>query len=145
MTKTLSMVSHKNHNLSANEGFVIFLTSKLITCFIDSFTSKKKSQSIVYLLNESQVVYMILDLKGEMHSIWDFVISDLQECKGNDFFKVGQADNNFRSGPENLDFLDGRLPCPNLPRPQRSGVGALTSPNNSFLLLSNKSWKCQKH
>jgi hypothetical protein len=24
MTKTLSMVSHKNYNLNANEGFVIF-------------------------------------------------------------------------------------------------------------------------
>jgi hypothetical protein len=30
MTKTLSMVSHKNYNLNANEGFVIFLTSKFI-------------------------------------------------------------------------------------------------------------------
>jgi hypothetical protein len=29
MAKTLSMVSHKNYNLSANEGFVIFLTSKI--------------------------------------------------------------------------------------------------------------------
>ena len=27
------MVSHKNYYLSANEGFVIFLTSKLITCW----------------------------------------------------------------------------------------------------------------
>jgi hypothetical protein len=25
MTKTFSMVSHKNYNLSVNEGFVIFL------------------------------------------------------------------------------------------------------------------------
>ena len=35
MTKTLSMVSHKTYNLIANEGFVIFMTSKLIACFID--------------------------------------------------------------------------------------------------------------
>ena len=46
MTKILSMVSHKNYNLNANEGFVIFLTSKLIKYFIDYFTSKMKSQSI---------------------------------------------------------------------------------------------------
>ena len=57
MTKILSIVSHKNYNISANECFVIFLTSKLITCFIDSFTSKMKSQSIVYLLNERQHAY----------------------------------------------------------------------------------------
>ena len=43
------MVSHKNYNLSANEGFVITFISKLITCFIDGFTSKMKSQSIAYV------------------------------------------------------------------------------------------------
>ena len=32
------MVSRKNYNLNANEDFVIFLTSKLITCFIGGFT-----------------------------------------------------------------------------------------------------------
>ena len=91
MTKTLSMVSHKNYNLSANEGFVIFLTSKLITCFIDGFTLKMKSQSIAYLLNGSEHIYWILDLEGEVHSIWDLWISDLRECKGNGFLEVGRA------------------------------------------------------
>ena len=57
MAKTLSMVSHINYNLSANEGFVIILTSKLITCFIDGFTLKMKYQSIVYLLNGSEHIY----------------------------------------------------------------------------------------
>ena len=59
MTKTLPMVSHKNYNLNGNEGFVKFMTSKLITCFIDGFTSKTKSQSIAYLLSGN-----------EMHSMW---------------------------------------------------------------------------
>ena len=54
MTNTLSIVGHKFFNLSANEGFVVFLTSKLITCRIDLFTSKRKSQSIAYLFNESE-------------------------------------------------------------------------------------------
>ena len=36
-------------------------------------------------------------------------VSDLQECKGNDFFEVGRMDNNFQ---KNLEFLDGRLPLP---------------------------------
>ena len=88
MTKTLAMASHKNHNLGANEGFVIFLTSKLFTCFIGGFTLKMKSQSIAYLLNESEHIYWILDLEGEVHSIWDLWISGLQECKDNDFFEV---------------------------------------------------------
>ena len=30
----------QNHNLSVNEGFVILMTSKFITSFIDSFVSK---------------------------------------------------------------------------------------------------------
>ena len=46
MTRTLSMVSCKNYNLNTNEGFVIFLTSKLITCFIGGFTLIMKPQSI---------------------------------------------------------------------------------------------------
>ena len=42
------MVSHKNHNLNANEGIVIFLTSKSVTWFIGSFTLKLKFQPIVF-------------------------------------------------------------------------------------------------
>ena len=38
------IVSHKNYNLNANDDFVMFFTSKLITCFIDGFTSSMKSQ-----------------------------------------------------------------------------------------------------
>ena len=63
------MVSHKNYNLKANEGFVMFVTTKVITCVIDSFTSRRKSQSIAYLLNESEHMYWILDLENEVHSI----------------------------------------------------------------------------
>ena len=51
------MLSHKDYNLNANESFVIFLTSKLITWFTDGFTSKIKSQLIVYLLNGREHVY----------------------------------------------------------------------------------------
>ena len=65
------MVSHNNHNLNANEGFIIYLTSKFITCFIGTFTWKMKSQSIVHLFNASQHTYWILNLEGEVHSMWD--------------------------------------------------------------------------
>ena len=77
------MVSHKNYNLNANEGFVIFLNSKLITCFSDNFTLKSKSQSVAYLLNGSEVIYWSLDLEDEVHSIWVIWTSSHQECKDN--------------------------------------------------------------
>ena len=84
MTKTLSMVSHKNYNLSANEGFLIILTSKLITRFIDGFTSKMK---VAYSLSGSEHIYWILDLQHEVHSIWVIWTRGLQECKGNFIFQ----------------------------------------------------------
>jgi hypothetical protein len=62
------MVSHNNLNLGANETFAMCLTSKLITCFIDCFTSKRKFQSIVSLLDESEHIYWGLDLENEVHS-----------------------------------------------------------------------------
>ena len=58
--KTLSMVGQKNYNLGVNEGFALFLTSNLITCSTDGFTSKSKSQSIVYLLNETDYIYIYI-------------------------------------------------------------------------------------
>ena len=57
MTMTLSMVSHKNYNLSASDDFVKKLTYELITLFIDDFTLKLKSQSTAYLLNGSEHIY----------------------------------------------------------------------------------------
>ena len=73
MTKILSMISHKNYNLSANEGFVIFLLPSLLHVFFDGFTLKFNSQLITYLLNGSEHIYIywILNLEGEVHSIWD--------------------------------------------------------------------------
>ena len=52
------MVNHNNYNFSANEGFVMFLTSKIMTCFFNGFTSKMKSQSIAHLLNGSEHIYI---------------------------------------------------------------------------------------
>ena len=44
----------------------MFLTSKLVSCFVDGFTS-----GIANLLLGSTHIYWILDLEGEVHSIWD--------------------------------------------------------------------------
>ena len=82
MTETLSMVSDKNYNLNGQWGFCHFGTSKLIKCFIDGFTLKRKSQSTAYLLNGSEHIYWIVDLENEVHSIWVIWTSNLQECKG---------------------------------------------------------------
>ena len=82
MTKTLSMVSLKNDN-SANEDFVIFMTSKSITCFINSFTSKVKYHSIAYLLNGNEHIYWVLDLEDEVHSRWVIRTSNLHACNDN--------------------------------------------------------------
>jgi hypothetical protein len=79
MTKTLSMASHKNYKLCANEDFVMLLTSKLIICFIDGFTSKLKSQLIAYSLNGSEHIYWILDIEDEVYSIWAKWTSNLEE------------------------------------------------------------------
>jgi hypothetical protein len=98
MTENLSMVSDKNYNLNASEGFVILLTSKSILCFVDGFTLIMKSHSIAYLLNKSEHTYWILDLRGEAHSIYmGFVVKRplFQECKGNVFFKVGRGRHQF--------------------------------------------------
>ena len=65
------MVSHKIHNLYVNKDFVIFLTSKLITFFIDGFTSCINSESMAYLLGRSAHIYGIWDLEGEVHWVWD--------------------------------------------------------------------------
>ena len=81
------MVSHKNYNLSANEVFVMFLTSKLITCFIDGFTPKRNSQLIACSLNGSEHIYWIMDLENEVYSIWVIWTSGFQECKGNFIFQ----------------------------------------------------------
>ena len=111
------MVSHTNYNLNANESFVISLTSQLITCFIDGFTLKMKSQSISYLLNGSEhtyiYIYVILDLADEVHSIWDLWISGLQECKDNGFSEVGRAgEHKFSVMSKKIGFLLWGLPLP---------------------------------
>jgi len=66
-----------------------------------------ESQSIVYLLNVNEHIYWIWDLEDEVHSIWDLWVSGLQECKGNDFFEVGWAGNNFWLDTKKSNFFGG--------------------------------------
>ena len=71
MTKSLSIVSEKNYNLSGNEDFVIFLTSKLITCFIDGFTLKmKSSQLLIYSMEVNiYIAFETLKMKCTQYGI----------------------------------------------------------------------------
>ena len=90
----------------------MFLTSKLLTCFIDSFILKMSPQSVAYLLNGSEHLQWILDLEDEVHSIWYLWKSGLQECKGNGFSNSGGGGISFRLVPKNINFLLGRLALP---------------------------------
>ena len=105
MTKTLSMLSHNDYNLNANEDVVTFFTSKLITCFIDGFTPKTKSQSIVYLLDGSQHRYWIwtLKVKCTQHEICGEVA--FKNTRAMVFSKSEGAGKIFWSGPQNFDSL----------------------------------------
>ena len=87
------MVSHINYKaLNANENFVMFLTFKLITCYTDG--ELLHSESITFLLGGSEHICWILDLEGEVHSIWDMCTSIFQEYKGNTFFGKSSGTNN---------------------------------------------------
>ena len=67
-------------------------------------------------------------------------ISDLQECKGNGFFNVGQAGNNFQSGSKKI-LIFGRLPFPEYSTPQKFVGGGLNIlPLNMTFSVTN--YKC---
>ena len=85
-------------------GRFYFDNETLVTC---SFTQWKWTYIYIYIH-----IYWILDLEGEVHSIWDLWVSGLQECKCNEiFFEIGRACNKFR-WVQKIDALNGRLPLP---------------------------------
>ena len=76
-------------------------------------------------------------LNSEVHSIWNLLSSDLQECKGNIFSKLSE-DNNFRSGSKN-----SRQGCPppgsDTPEVRRGCLmSAAVVENKSFKKLENE-------
>jgi hypothetical protein len=103
------------------------LCGMLIICFIHTCTSKIESQWIVNLPNESEHVYGILNLEGEVHPTWDWWRSELQEYKGNGFSKSDGTNKSFELGPKHLDlFFWGRPFCIYLPPKARRGGLAST-------------------
>jgi hypothetical protein len=91
-----------------------------------------KSQSIANLPIESARIYWILDLQGDVHSIWDLWPSGLQECKGNIFFEVGQGVQHVSVGFKK--FFEG-LSNPDL-TPQKLLRGCLMSTQVNFLKIT---------
>ena len=88
------MVSHKNSNLIANESFVTFMTSKLITCFIEDFTLKRKSHSIAYLFNRSEHIYIYigfwtLKMKCSQHGLYEQ--ATFENAKAIFIFEIGRS------------------------------------------------------
>ena len=94
-----------------------------------------KCQSIAYLLNESEHIYWILDLEGEVHSIW--ADKWLLKVQGQWFFQ-SRTCINFRSGPKNLDFLDGRLTLLESTSPKKFVWGEIKCPMFEPSVLENQ-------
>jgi hypothetical protein len=70
MTKTLSMVIHKNYNLLSTEGFVMFLTSKLITCFTNCFILIMPNKLLIYSMKVNIYIGLwTLNVKCSQHGI----------------------------------------------------------------------------
>ena len=91
------MVSHKNYNLNVNEDFVILLTSKLITCFIEGFTCGMKACCpTTHLLVHVYIGFQILKVKCIQYGIGGR--TTFEYARAMLFPKLSRADNNFMSG-----------------------------------------------
>jgi hypothetical protein len=92
------MGSHKYYYLNVKDEFVIFLTSKLITFFIDGFTFGMKFQSIAYLPSGNAHIYWISYLKVKCTQYKISSPTTLKNAKTMFFLKLGEASNNFIFG-----------------------------------------------
>ena len=115
MIKTLSMASHKNHNLSASEGFIIFLTSKLFTYFIGSFTLKMNpNQLLIYSVKVNIYIgFWTLKMKWTQYGICGSVT--FKNARAMVFSKSGGRAAVFGRVQKIWNFWPGGCPCPNLP------------------------------
>ena len=76
---------------------LIFLTSKLITFFIDGFTSGMKSQSTAYLLSGSAHIYIEYEtLKVKCTQHWICSKAAFKNARAMFFSKSGGSGNSFR-------------------------------------------------
>ena len=117
------------------------MTSKLITCFIGGFTLTMKPQSIAHLLNGNEHIYWILDLAGEVHSIWDLWVSGLKECKSNEFLwnRAGGWAAIFSWVQKISIFWTDGCPCPIMTLRKVHG-GYLTSPM-TYVANAHRIWR----
>ena len=122
--------SSKNYNFNVNEDFVLFLISKLITCFINGSTYGMKSQSIVDLAIGSA---HILHFKPWRSFNMGFVVKRPSRMQGQFFFsKLGRGRQHILVGSKK--FFEG---VPNLDlTPQKFVSGCLTSAHVSYLKIT---------
>ena len=101
----------------------MFLTSNLILCIIDGFTSGVKSQSIAYIPIESVHIYWILTFNVNCTQYGICSQAASKNARARFFFTVGGAGNNFWSGSKQIrevppheydtpESLCGGVQCP---------------------------------
>ena len=127
MTKTPSNNKSQSYNINANEDIVIFLTSKLITCFIDTFTSGMKSQSIASYKVKVQTYIGFGPWRWNAIDM-GFVAKRPSKMQGQWFFqsRVGRAEVLGSVQKILISFLE--LPLPVATSPEKLVGWGLTSP-----------------
>ena len=73
-----------------------------------------------YLLNGSEHIYWILDLEGEVHSIWDLGKMAFKKARTMIFLKSDRQATIFGRVQKIWFFKTGNYLCPNLPPPKSS-------------------------
>ena len=109
MTKTLSMISHNNYKLSANEGFVTFWTSKLLHVLLTVTLCKWNPSQIpffnllIYSMKlKIHIGFWTLKVKCTYYGFCRYLLWS-SRMQGQWVFRVGKK---FQLGPKKFDFLD---------------------------------------
>ena len=73
---------------------------------------------------EVNIYIGIMDLEGEVHSIWDLWVSGIKNARAMSFFKIGRVGSSFRVGPKNCFFFKRAAAPPNSDSPKISLGGS---------------------
>ena len=128
--RQFQMVSHETYNLNVKWGFCNFLTPKLITLFIDGFTSGMKSQAMTRLPGGSAHIYTgfeTLKMKCTQYKICSQ--ATFKNTRASVFPEVGRDGQQFPNGFQEIPgrakmFAEG-CPCPDLTPLEVRGKGTL--------------------
>jgi hypothetical protein len=90
-----------------------------MTCFIDGFNAKMKSQPVAYLCNGNEHIGFWA-WKAKCTQIWDSWLSGLQERKGDGFSKVGRAMQKFSVRSSKSRYLSSGVALARMYLPQKT-------------------------